>query len=84
MTALSGLASGFGGLLAARIGVGVGEAGAGAPAQSLLADYFPPERRATAFGILGLATPLGIILGAIGGAVVAQALGWRAAFFVLS
>ena len=83
MTALSGLASGFGGLLAARIGVGVGEAGAGAPAQSLLADYFPPERRATAFGILGLATPLGIILGAIGGAVVAQALGWRAAFMLV-
>jgi MFS family permease len=83
MTALCGLASGFGGLLAARIGVGVGEAGAGAPAQSLLADYFPPERRATAFGILGLATPLGIILGAIGGAVVAQAFGWRAAFVLV-
>ncbi len=83
MTALCGFAGGFAGLLAARIGVGIGEAGAGAPSQSLLADYFPPHRRATAFGILGLATPLGIIIGAIGGAVVAQAFGWRAAFLIV-
>ncbi|PKB13404.1 putative MFS family arabinose efflux permease [Novosphingobium kunmingense] len=83
MTALCGVASGFAGLLAARIGVGIGEAGAGAPSQSLLADYFPPNRRATAFGILGLATPLGIIIGAIGGAIVAEAFGWRAAFLIV-
>lgn len=83
MTALCGFANGFAGLLFARIGVGVGEAGAGAPSQSLIADYFPPDRRASAFGILGLATPIGIILGGIGGAVVAQHFGWRPAFLLV-
>ncbi|WEK44062.1 MAG: MFS transporter [Candidatus Sphingomonas colombiensis] len=83
MTALCGMASGFPGLLLARIGVGIGEAGAGPPSQSLIADYFPPDRRASAFGILGLATPIGIIVGAIGGAVVAQHFGWRAAFLIV-
>ncbi|MBN8848892.1 MAG: MFS transporter, partial [Sphingomonas sp.] len=83
MTALCAAAAGFPGLLLARIGVGVGEAGAGPPSQSLIADYFPPDRRAFAFGILGLATPIGIILGAIGGAVVAQHFGWRAAFLLV-
>lgn len=83
MTALCGVASGFTGLLWARIGVGIGEAGAGAPSQSLIADYYPPDKRASAYGFLGLATPIGIILGGIGGAVVAQHFGWRAAFLLV-
>jgi len=83
MTALCAAAGGFTGLLLARIGVGIGEAGAGPPSQSLIADYFPPDRRAFAFGVLGLATPIGIILGAIGGAIVAQHFGWRAAFLLV-
>ena len=47
MTALSGLARNFTELALARIGVGIGEAGASPPAHSLLSDYFPPEKRAT-------------------------------------
>ncbi len=83
MTALSGLAGSFAHLLLARVGVGIGEAGAGAPSQSMLSDYYPPHQRATVFSILGLATPFGIVLGGLGGAVVAQTFGWRAAFFVV-
>lgn len=83
MTALSGFANSFTHLLLARIGVGVGEAGAGAPSQSMLSDYYPPEKRATVFSILGLATPIGIVLGGIGGAIVAQHYGWRAAFWIV-
>lgn len=83
MTALCAAASGFGGLMLARIGVGIGEAGSGAPSQSLVGDYFLPEKRASVFGILGLATPIGIILGGIGGAVVAESHGWRAAFLLV-
>ncbi len=83
MTALCGLAGSFTHLLLARIGVGIGEAGANAPAQSLLADYYPPHRRATAIGILGLATPLGLVVGGIGGAYAAEQFGWRAAFLVV-
>src|SRR5580658_5085844 len=40
MTALSGLASSFGLLAAARVGVGIGEASASPAAYSLLGDYF--------------------------------------------
>lgn len=83
MTALCGAAGSFTHLLLARVGVGVGEAGAGPASQSLLSDLFPPEQRASAFGVLGLATPLGIILGGIGGAVVAEQFGWRAAFLLV-
>ena len=42
MTALSGLASSYGQLALARIGVGIGEASASPAAYSLLVDYFPP------------------------------------------
>ena len=83
MTALCGLAGSYAHLLLARVGVGVGEAGSGPASQSLLADYYPADRRASAFGILGLATPLGIILGGVGGAVVAERFGWRAAFLLV-
>lgn len=83
MTALCGLASSFAQLLLARIGVGVGEAGASAPVQSLLGDYYPPHKRASVIGILGLATPLGLVLGGIGGAVFAQHFGWRSALLLV-
>src|SRR5690606_39041581 len=79
-TALCGAATNWVQLLFARIGVGVGEA-VGLPAnQSVVADYFPPERRATAMSILLLAPPIGAFIGAAGGAMIAQAFGWRAAF----
>ncbi|HVI33882.1 MFS transporter [Phenylobacterium sp.] len=83
MTALCGLAGSFSQLLVARIGVGVGEAGATAPVHSLIGDYYPPRRRASAIGILGLATPLGLVVGGIGGAVLAQAHGWRMALLMV-
>ena len=66
MTALSGLAQNFWQLLAARIGVGVGEAGCSPPAHSMIADYFPAENRATALGIYSLGIPVGILFGFLG------------------
>lgn len=51
MTALSGFANSFGALALARIGVGVGEASASPVAFSVLSDYFPKEKRATALAI---------------------------------
>ncbi|HJR82771.1 MAG TPA: MFS transporter [Sphingomicrobium sp.] len=67
MTALSGLAQNYGMLAAARVGVGIGEASASPAAYSMIADYFPKEKRATALSIYssglyiggGLALPLG-------------------------
>jgi hypothetical protein len=43
MTALSGLAQNYGQLLAARIGVGIGEAGGSPPSHSMVSDYFPRQ-----------------------------------------
>src|SRR5262249_17516531 len=59
-------------------GVGVGEASANPAAYSLLADYFPPHRRATALGIYSSGIYLGAGLGlGVGGLVVDR---WDAAF----
>ncbi|WP_095012123.1 spinster family MFS transporter [Tsuneonella mangrovi] len=69
-------------LLLSRIAVGVGEA-VGLPAnQSVVADYFPPEKRASAMSVMLLAPPLGIFIGLAGGGYVAQHWGWREAFFI--
>jgi MFS family permease len=82
-TAVSGFASSFTHLVLARIGVGIGEA-AGSPATvSVIADYFPRERRASAMAIYSLAVPLGAFLGGSAGGYVAYHWGWRAAFLIV-
>lgn len=83
MTLLCGMARDFSQLLLARIGVGAGEAGAMPPAQSLIADYFPPAQRARAFGVLIASSTVGYVVAFSVGAWVAAAHGWRAAFIVL-
>lgn len=83
MTALCGMASGFTQLLVARMGVGIGEAGCAPPSQSLVADLYPPERRATALSLLSLGIPAGMLIGAVAGGWIAQTLGWRTAFIAL-
>ena len=83
MTALSGIAQNFWHLLAARIGVGVGEAGCSPPAHSMIADYYPADRRATALGIYSLGIPFGILFGFLAGGWMNEFFGWRAAFFVV-
>ncbi|MEQ9005646.1 MAG: MFS transporter [Pseudomonadales bacterium] len=83
MTALSGLAQNFWHLLLARIGVGVGEAGCSPPAHSMLADYYPAERRSTALGIYSLGIPVGILFGFLAGGWINEFFGWRMAFFVV-
>ena len=69
-------------LLAARVAVGIGEA-VGLPAnQSVIADYFPPNRRSSAMSILLLSAPLGALIGLAGGGFIAQNWGWRWAFII--
>lgn len=81
MTAACGLAWNAWSLLAARFGVGLGEAGGSPGSQSLLSDIFAPHERARALSLWGLGAPLGTALGVIGGAWVAQEFGWRVAFY---
>jgi|TARA_B110000495_G_C23037498_1_gene620251 predicted MFS family arabinose efflux permease len=83
MTALSGLAVNIWQLTAARIGVGIGEAGCSPPAHSMIADYFPPDKRSTAMGFYTLGISAGIMTAYLAGGWVAQNVGWRAAFFVV-
>lgn len=82
-TALCGTAASFGQLFLYRLGVGVGEAGGVAPSYALIADYFPPERRARALAIFSLGVPIGLAGGTLVGAYIAHAIGWRAAFAVM-
>lgn len=82
-TALCGTAANFWQLFIFRLGVGVGEAGGVAPSYALIADYFPPERRARALAIFSLGIPLGLAAGTLIGAYLAAWIDWRAAFIVM-
>jgi MFS family permease len=78
MTALSGFARTFPELAVARIGVGIGEASASPAAYSLLSDWFPAARRATALAVYSSGIYIGAGLGlAVGGVVVDR---WDAAW----
>lgn len=82
MTAACGMAQNFLQLVLARIGVGVGEAGCTPAAHSLIADYVPREKRASALAFYSLGTPIGSLVGLAVGGLVADAYGWRMAFIV--
>ena len=80
MTTLSGLAANFTQLLAARIGVGIGEAGGGPSSHSLISDYVPSQSRATALGVFALGVPIGLMVGFLTGGWLEENYGWRVAF----
>ena len=81
-TGLCGIAANYATLVAARMGVGVGEAGCTPTAHALIADYTPKEKRASALAFFSMGTPLGALLGLAMGGVIADAYGWRAAFLI--
>lgn len=76
-TAAAAGVGGFAALLATRAAVGAGQAGAGACAAPLLADYVAPERRATALGLLSMGGTLGTFVALVAGGPVVASLGWR-------
>lgn len=82
-TALSGMPTQFWQMALARIGVGIGEAAGSPPSHSLIADYFPPERRATALAIYASGIHFGILFGFLAGGWINEFFGWRMAFFVV-
>ncbi|MBM3882833.1 MAG: MFS transporter [Verrucomicrobia bacterium] len=98
MTAASGLAQKFWHLLLCRVGVGVGEATLSPAAYSLIADYFPPQRRATAIGVYSFGVYLGsglslvclgLLMGFLGSAespvlpLVGAVRPWQALFLIV-
>lgn len=78
MTALSGLSTNFAQLSIARVGVGIGEASASPSAFSMLSDWFPKERRATALAIYSAGLYVGGGVSLLIGAVVVKS--WNAAY----
>lgn len=84
MTALCGVAQSYGMLLAARLGVGIGEAGGGPTALSMIADLFEHKRRATAMAIFSLGTPTAALINLTINTQIAHAWGWRAALLAAS
>jgi len=83
MTAACGFAGSFLQLAAARIGVGIGEAACTPPSHSVISDYFPASRRASALSIWGLGVPIGTTLAALAGGWLASNMDWRTAFWML-
>ncbi|MDG2304435.1 MAG: MFS transporter [Candidatus Binatia bacterium] len=80
MTVACGAVGAYWQLALCRIGVGVGEAGGVPPSHSILSDYFPPERRATVFGLYAVAPLIGSALGNGIGGWLAGEIGWRGTF----
>jgi predicted MFS family arabinose efflux permease len=83
-TGASGLAMSFAVLLIARLFVGVGEAGYGPAAPTIISDLYPVERRGSALAWFYMAIPVGSALGYTLGGKIGSAFGWRAAFFAVT
>jgi predicted MFS family arabinose efflux permease len=82
-TVTCGLASSYPKLAAARMAVGIGEAGGVPPSYAIISDYFPSGERGTALSIYNLGPGIGIALGVAFGASIAARYNWRSAFIYL-
>lgn len=80
----SGLAGSFAVLLITRVFVGVGEAGYGPAAPTLIADYFDPSVRGRVLSYFYIAIPVGSALGYVFGGLACNAWGWRWPFFLVT
>src|SRR3954453_5117400 len=82
-TAACGLVGSYGQLVAARMGVAIGEAGGIAPSYALISDYFPKEKRGRALAFFSLGIPIGSALGVFFGGWLASHLSLGAAFLIV-
>ena len=83
MTALCGVANSFAMLLIFRLGVGVGEAGLTPPANSLIADYYKTEKRASALSIYSMGVTVGSFCAAIFLGLLIGFVDWRQTFILI-
>jgi len=79
----TGLAAGYAMLLATRVFLGVGEAGYGPAAPTIISDFYPVERRGQVLAWFFMAIPVGSALGYAFGGWINGSLGWRWAFFLV-
>jgi MFS transporter, Spinster family, sphingosine-1-phosphate transporter len=83
-TAASGFAATFAALFITRIFVGIGEGGYGPAAPTILADYFPLQKRGRIMAIFCAAIPVGSALGYVLGGIINHQFGWRWAFYLVA
>lgn len=83
-SACSGLAATFGILLATRLFVGIGEAGYGPTAPTLISDFFPQHIRGRVMSFFYMAIPVGSALGYVLGGAISKDHGWRMPFYVVA
>ncbi|HEX3666266.1 MAG TPA: MFS transporter [Rhizomicrobium sp.] len=81
-TAATGLASGFGVLLALRLALGIGESAAFPCSSKLLARHLPADKLGTANGAIATGLALGPAFGTFAGGMLMNELGWRAIFLL--
>lgn len=80
----SGLVQTYEGLYWARAFTGLGIGGSFPLIYSLIGDYFPPEKRASASATLGLSMGLGIAGGQLLAGLLGPGHGWRMPFLVVA
>jgi MFS family permease len=80
MCTACGVANTFNQLVVARFGVGIGEATLSPSANSLVVDYFPPEKLATAMSVFTSGVFIGSGLAYLIGGLVIEAVGTSAAW----
>jgi MFS family permease len=83
ITALTALAPNYGSLIAVRSALGFGQAITEPSTASLLADYYPLEKRGKAFSVQQVLVFLGFGIGLAGGGIVSATLGWRWSFVLV-
>ena len=85
MTVGCGFVRNFAQLALFRVGVGVGEAAGTPPAHSIISDYFPASKRATALGIYAWGVYFGSALAYLGGGYLRELFvdDWRTPFILL-
>ena len=81
-TIASGLATGLGTLIAARVAVGIGEASYATLAPTIIDDISPPEKKGRMLAVFFLAVPVGSALGYLTGSYVQKVWSWQGAFFL--
>jgi MFS family permease len=79
----SGVAGSFVILLCTRAFVGIGEAGYGPAAPTILSDLYPIERRGRTLAYFYLAMPVGGALGYAFGGKISDVLSWHWAFYLV-
>src|ERR1700722_3723916 len=80
MTVASAYAGQFWQLMLTRFGTGIGEAGTGPSINSIIADLYPPQKRASALAFYSAGLNVGLLIAFFGGGWIAAHYGWRVAF----